>query len=95
MVYQVKDLSPEQRHAAEVLLGHPVSEDDTVSIERIKAGKSGAPPLSQEQRMEAVRKLKAYFERIDARRQPVSEEEEDAIVTEAIRSVRPSYRPLR
>ena len=94
MVYQVKDLSPEQRHAAEILLGHPVSEDDTVSIERLGPSTLIPPRLSPEERMEAWRKLNAYFERADARRQPVSEEEEDAIVTEAIRSVRPNYRPI-
>lgn len=31
MLYRVKDLSPEQRHAAEILLGHSVSDDETVS----------------------------------------------------------------
>jgi len=32
MLHQVKDLSPEQKHAAEILLGHAVSEDEAVSI---------------------------------------------------------------
>ena len=32
MLYHVKDLSPEQKDAAEILSGHPVSEDEAVSI---------------------------------------------------------------
>jgi hypothetical protein len=95
MVYEVKDLSPEQRHAAEILLGHPVSEDEAVSIKAIPLGTVIPSRLTPEERIEALRKLNAYFDRIDAKRQPVSEEEEDAIVTEAIRSVRPNYRPIR
>lgn len=35
MLYQVKELSPEQRHAAEVLLGRPVSDDEAVSIKSL------------------------------------------------------------
>ena len=35
MVYQVKDLSPEQKQAAEILLGHPVSDDELVSIKSL------------------------------------------------------------
>ena len=92
MVYQVKDLSPEQRHAAEVLLGQPVAEEDAVSIERIEAGKS-APPLSQEERMEAWRKLSERFAQTP--RPEVTETEEDAVATEALRSIKPSYRPVR
>ncbi len=35
MLYRAKDLSPEQRHAAEILLGHPVSENEAVSIKSL------------------------------------------------------------
>ena len=35
MLYRVKDLLPEQRHAAEILLGHPVSENEAVSIKSL------------------------------------------------------------
>jgi hypothetical protein len=35
MLHHVKNLSPEQRHAAEILLGHPVSENETLSIKSL------------------------------------------------------------
>jgi hypothetical protein len=36
-----------------------------------------------------------YFAKIDAQRKPVSEEEEEEIINEALRSTRPGYRPVR
>ncbi len=35
MLYKVRDLSPQQKCAVELLLGHPVSEDEAVSIKRV------------------------------------------------------------
>lgn len=43
------------------------------------------------EKTEALRRLEAYFAKVDAGRKPVSLDEEEAIVTEAIRSVRPNY----
>jgi hypothetical protein len=45
-------------------------------------------------RKAAIEKLRLYFARVDAQRQPVSEEEEEAIIDEAIRSTRPNYRSV-
>ena len=92
MLYQVKDLSPEQRHAAEVLLGHPVSEDEAVSIKSL--GQSNIVPsrLSAQERIEALRALN---DRFASKRCPeVSEAEEEESVNEALRSTRPNYRPV-
>jgi len=47
--------------------------------------------LSPEERREAREKLARYFAKVDAGRLPVSEAEEDAIITEALRSTRPNY----
>ena len=90
MTHCVKDLSPEQKLAIESLLGHPLSDEESVSV------KAFAPSslLSDEERRAAIEKLNQYFARIDAKRQPVSEEEEDAVINEALRSVRPDYRPV-
>jgi hypothetical protein len=93
MLYQVKDLSPEQKEAAEKLLGHSVSEDEAVSIKRIRASSILPSELSPEERTQALKKLDAYFAKVDAKRLPVSEEEEEAIITEALRFARPTYRP--
>jgi hypothetical protein len=37
MIHSVKDLSPDQRLAIESLLGHPVSEEEQISVRTIPA----------------------------------------------------------
>jgi hypothetical protein len=76
MIHQVKDLSPDQKMALESLLGRPVSEQETVSVQAFEA-----------------EGLRQYFAEVDAKRQPVSAEEADDIINEAMRNSRPGYRP--
>jgi hypothetical protein len=90
MIRNAKDLSPGQKMAIESLLGRRVLEDEEISVRAIQP-----PPLSDERRMELLGDLKAYFAKVDAQRQPVSPEEADAIIDEALRSTRPNYRPIR
>ena len=45
--------------------------------------------------LEVAAQLEQYFAKVDARRQPISTEEAEDIIDEAIKSVRPSYRPHR
>jgi len=93
MLYHVRDLSPEQRHAAEILLGHPVSEDEAVSINTLDPSPIVPTRLSPEERIAALRALDERFAR---RRVPeVSEEEEEELVREAFLSARPGNRPVR
>ena len=73
MFHRVKDLSQEQRQAAEILLGYPVSEDEAVSIKRLGPSTVATPKLSPEERMEA---LKALNERL-AHAQEIDEEKEN------------------
>lgn len=88
MLYRVKDLSPEQKHAAEILLGHPVSDDEAVSIQSLEVSTVTPVPLSSPQeRIAALRALEARF---SAKEVPeVNVEEEDEIVREAFASRRP------
>ena len=88
----MKDLSPEQKRAAEMLLGHPVSEDEAVSIKSLGPTALISSKLSPEHRVEALRALENRF--ADANRPEVGEDEEEAIVNEGLRSTRPNYRPL-
>ena len=91
MHYQVRDLSKEQKHAAEILLGHPVAENEAVSIKSLGPTTIIASSLTPEERIEALHALKARFaERPHAE---VSSIEEEEIVNEALRSSRPNYRP--
>jgi len=89
MLHRVKDLSPEQRHAAEILLGYTVSENDAVSINSLDPSKIIPSRLSSDQRIEA---LKSLNERLAGTE--VSAEEEETVVNEALRSVRSNYRPI-
>ena len=92
MLYRVKDLSPEQKHAAEVLLGHPVSDDEAVSIKSLNPATIIPSNLSPAERIAATR---ALDERFAARATPdVSPEEEEALVREAFHSTRQDHRPV-
>jgi hypothetical protein len=94
MLHRVKDLSPEQRTTIETLLGRAIAEDEAVSIKGIRPYGILASELSLEERTEAVEKLNRYFAKVDAKRQSVSVEEEEAIINDALRSTRPGYRPV-
>jgi len=81
MLHFVKNLSPEERHAAEILLGRPVSESEAISIKGLDTSTIIPAALSPEERSAALR---ALDERFAARQvDDVSIEEEDALVREA------------
>ena len=88
MILDVKDLSPDQKMAVETLLGRPVSEQETVSVQALQP-----PAISDQRRREIVEALQQYFAEVDANRKAVSAEEADDIINEAMRSSRPGYRP--
>jgi hypothetical protein len=90
MIHNAKDLSPDQKAVIESLLGRNVLEDEAISIRALEP-----PSLSDERRAEILRGLEEYFAKLDAQRQPVSPQEADAIINEALRSVRPNYRPVQ
>jgi hypothetical protein len=94
MLHHLKDLSPDQRRAVENLLGHRVADDESVSIKSIRPAKILPPQLSPGERDEALEKLRHYFAKVDAQRQPMSEAEEEEIMNEALRTTRPNYRPV-
>ncbi|HEV2990025.1 MAG TPA: hypothetical protein VG759_16400 [Candidatus Angelobacter sp.] len=88
MIHKAKDLSPDQRATIESLLGRRILEDEAISIRAIDP-----PALSDERKLELVEQLKKYFAEVDARRKPGSPEEAEDIINEAMKSVRPGYRP--
>jgi len=94
MLHRVKDLSPEQKVAVEALLGRTVSSDEAVSVRAVAPATIIPSQLSPEARAEALRALDRYFAKVESGRKPVSDEEEEAIFIEAMRSVRPSFRPV-
>ena len=94
MLHHVKDLSREERRKVERLLGRPVAEDEAVSIKSVKPSAIVDAGLSPEQRQVALERLDAYFAKVDARRQPVSVDEEEAVITEALLSARRDREPV-
>jgi hypothetical protein len=88
MIRNAKDLSPHQKAAIESLLGRTILEDEEISVRAIQT-----PPLSDQRRKELAEELRRYFAEVDARRQSGSAEEAEEILNEAMRSVRPGYRP--
>ncbi len=90
MIRSAKELSPDQKAAIETLLGRRLLDSEEISIRTIES-----PALSDEHKREMTERLAKYFVEIDARRQPGSAEEAEDIINEAMRSVRPDYRPHR
>jgi hypothetical protein len=88
MVHKAKDLFPEQKVAIESLLGRHVLDDEAISVRSVQP-----PALSDQQKHELAEQLRNYFAEVHARRHPGSSHEAEHILTEAIRSSRPGYRP--
>jgi hypothetical protein len=90
MICNAKDPSPDQKAAVEKLLGRRVREGEAVSV---RAFEPAAVP--HQRKLDIAEELREYFAKVDASRKPVSEEEAEDIITEAMRSVRPGYCPHR
>jgi hypothetical protein len=97
MLFRAEELTPEQKSAIETLLGRPLAESEDVMVDTtVRPGRILPSTVTDEEREAAWDGLKAYFARIDAHRAqvPISEEEEEEIILEALRSTRPHYRPI-
>ena len=89
MICNANDLSPDQKAALETLLGRRVQDSEAVSVRTFEPA-----TVSHQRKLEIANELRKYFAEVDASRKPASEEAED-VITEAMRSVRPDYRPHR
>jgi hypothetical protein len=94
MLHRVKDLSPEQKLAVEALLGRSMAEDESVSVKALTPPRIQASRLSPESRQAALERLNRYFERLDGNRRPMTDADEEAVITEALRSARPGFSPI-
>jgi Asp-tRNA(Asn)/Glu-tRNA(Gln) amidotransferase A subunit family amidase len=88
MICNATDLSPDQKAALEKLLGRRVHDGESVSVRTFETAE-----VSREQKIEIANELRKYFAEVDAARKPVSDAEAEEIINEAMRSVRPGYRP--
>jgi hypothetical protein len=92
MLYHVKDLSPQQKKAAEILLGRPVSEDEVLSIKSLAPSTIIPSKFSPVERIEALQALNERFAK--GVHPEVGEDEEASVAKEALCSTRPNYRPI-
>ena len=89
MTCYASDLTTDQRAALESLLGRRVNDGEAISLSTFEPTN-----LSTEQRLEIADELREYFVRVDKSRRAVSDEVAEETIYEAMRSVRPGYRPL-
>lgn len=87
MVHPAKDLSPEQRAAAELLLGRTLADEESISVQAFESA-----PVSEQRRREVLAQLRSLFNEVDLNLRPASREESEKVFTEAMRSSRPGYR---
>ena len=90
MICNAKDLSPDQKAVIENLLGRRVQEGEAVSVRTFEPA-----TMPHRRKLEIADELRKLFAEVDAARKPVSEEEAEDVITEAMRSVRPGYRPYQ
>ena len=90
MIHQARDLSPAQRAAAELLLGRPLDEKESISVQAFEPA-----PLSEQRRREVSAELRRLFAEVDSNLRPATVGETEEIFTEAMRSSRPEYRTHR
>jgi hypothetical protein len=79
MICNAEDLSPDQKAAVETLLGRRVQVGEAVSVRTFEP-----VSVSHQRKLEIADELRKYFAEVDACRQPVSEEEAEEIITEAM-----------
>lgn len=90
MVHQAKDLSPEQKAAAELLLGRLIDEQESISVQAFRQ-----PVVSEERRREVAARLEELFAKANRNLEGTSEEEAEEIYVEAMRSSRPNFQTKR
>jgi hypothetical protein len=90
-VHSARRLSPPLRSALEQLLGRTLNDNEAISIRAYQPHE--APSPAQQQTIAA--ELRLHFAKIDGRTEHLSDHEQEEIVNEAIRSVRPGYKPAR
>ena len=92
MLHKVRDLPSEARGIVENLIGRSMTEDETFSIRPMRLRKEGANPDAAR---EAARRLEQYFSEIDSQHPPVSGDQANAALDEAMRHVRPGYTSIK
>ena len=88
MILDAKDLFPDQMAVIESLLSRAVLPTESISLRAIVP-----PTIPDANRCQLANELRKYFAEVDSRRQSGSPDDEEEILNEALRSVRPGYLP--
>jgi len=87
-LHKARTLSATVRSVLEQLLGRALSDNEAISVRAYQPHEAPSP----EQQRAIAEELRQYFAKIDERTKDIPESEQEEIVDEAIRSVRPGYR---
>jgi len=90
-LHKVRTVSATVRNALEQLLGRALSDNEAISVRTYQPHEAPSP----EQQRAIAEELRQYFAKIDERTKDIPESEQEEIVDEAIRSVRPRLPVLR
>ena len=90
-LHSARKLPQPARSALEQLLGRALSDDEAISVRAYQPHE--APPPEQQRPL--TDELRRHFAKIDERTTDIPVSEREEILDEAIRSVRPGYRPVR
>ena len=90
-LHSARRLSPPVRSALEQLLGRALSDDETISVRVYQPHEAPSP----EQQRAIAGELRHYFAKIDEKTKDIPASEQEEILDEAIRAVRPGYRSTR
>ncbi len=89
-LHSAKTLSAPVKSALEELLGRPLAESETISVKTYKTD-SAAP----EQRAEAITRIQGFYDRLGDGMSSLSEVEQEELMEEAMRTVRPGYKSIK
>lgn len=88
MIRNANELTPAEKATFEKILGRSIHQSESISICAFEE-----PQMSLEQKREIASELARYFAVVDQAALAVSELEYEDALNEAMRSVRPGYRP--
>ena len=91
LIPRAGDLPPKTRAVLEAEFGRALRDDEMVKI----MASSPRIPLTEEERRDAWRRLDQALIPIEERLADIPVEEYEEILLEAIRNVRPNYKPIR
>jgi hypothetical protein len=90
-LHSARTLSPPVRVALEQILGRALADNESVSLRVYQPHEAPSP----ERRQQLAGELLEHFARVDERAKDIPEAEQDEVLDEAIRSVKPGYRSIR